>query len=193
MGSMRTHGWLLGVLLISAVGACADDGGEGDPGGGGGGGGGSDVPAVAYCDPARTWPATATAHEAEIVRLVNAQRQAGATCGGVARPPVPPLTAVPALRCAARVHTLDMATQDYFDHTGKDGSAPWDRMESAGYAWSQAGENIAGGNAEPASTMEQWMNSSGHCNNIMSADYTEIGVSHVEDASLWTQVFGRPG
>ncbi len=151
------------------------------------------MPAIAYCDPVRDWPAAATANEAAIVRIVNEQRLAGATCGGVSRPPVPPLTAVPALRCAARVHTLDMATQDYFDHTGRDGSAPWDRMESAGYAWGQAGENIAGGNADPASTMDQWMNSTGHCNNIMSADYTEIGVGNVESASLWTQVFGRPG
>lgn len=161
-------------------------------GGDDGGGGDDDVPAGAYCDPAASWSDGAAALEAQIVTLVNQRRAAGATCGGVARPPVPPLTAHAALRCAARVHTKDMADRDYFDHTNPEGQAPWDRMELAGYAWRQAGENIAGGNATADATMTQWMNSPGHCDNIMSADYVDLGVGHVESAALWTQVFGAP-
>lgn len=187
----RSTVWLF-ILggLGGALGCGGDD--DGDGGGDGGGGGGDDVPALAYCDPARSWPATATALEAEILSLVNQRRAAGATCGGQPMPPVPELTADPALRCAARVHTRDMADRGFFDHTNPDGEQPWDRMERAGYLWVQAGENIAAGNSTAAATMNQWMNSSGHCSNIMSADYTELGVGHVESDALWTQVFGAP-
>lgn len=164
----------------------------GDDGGGDDGGGNDDVPAVSYCDPARGWSASATALEAQIVTLVNQRRAAGAMCGGTAMPSVPPLTADPALRCAARVHTKDMADRSFFDHTNPDGEAPWDRMEMAGYSWSQAGENIAGGGATAESTMAQWMGSAGHCSNIMNGEYVDIGVGHVESDALWTQVFGAP-
>lgn len=182
---MRTRLLLASVLSLAACGG--DDGGGDDDGNGGG-----DVPALAYCDPVREWSATATALEAQIVTLVNQRRAAGATCGGQNMPPVPALTADPALRCAARVHTKDMADRNYFDHQNPDGDSPWDRMEMAGYMWSNAGENIAGGGATAESTMEQWMSSSGHCSNIMSGDYVHIGVGHVESDRLWTQVFGTP-
>lgn len=173
--------WLVMCSVFAIACGGGDDGGDDD-----------DVPAGGYCDPAADWSDTAAESEADIVSLVNARRDAGATCGGVLMPPVPPLTANPALRCAARVHTKDMADRDYFDHTNPEGQAPWDRMELAGYTWSQAAENIAAGNASPEATMTQWMNSSGHCSNIMGADYVDIGVGHVESAALWTQVFGAP-
>ncbi len=175
------------AVLVAGLGfmaACGADDGGGD--------GGDDVPALAYCDPARGWSPTATALEAEIVSIVNQRRQAGATCGGQAMPAVAPLTADPALRCAARVHTRDMADRGFFDHTNPSGEQPWDRMELAGYLWSNAGENIAAGNATAAATMQQWMGSSGHCSNIMNADYVHLGVGHVESGALWTQVFGAP-
>lgn len=171
--------------MIVMLAACGGDDGDGD-------GGGSDVPALAYCDPARAWPDGATALEARIVTLVNERRAAGATCGGQAMPAVPPLAADPALRCAARVHTQDMVDRNFFDHTNPSGEDPWDRMELAGYMWSNAGENIAGGNATAEATMQQWMGSSGHCRNIMNGDYAHIGVGHVESDALWTQVFGAP-
>lgn len=170
--------WLV-MCCVIASGCGGDDAGGDD-----------DVPAGGYCDPASTWSDSAAGLEAEIVTLVNARRTQGASCGGTAMPPVPPLAAHAALRCAARVHTKDMADRDYFDHTNPEGQAPWDRMELAGYMWSAAGENIAGGNASAEATMTQWMNSPGHCSNIMNGDYEDLGVGHVESAALWTQVFG---
>jgi uncharacterized protein YkwD len=86
----------------------------------------------------------------------------------------------------------DMVDRNYFDHTNPDGEEPWDRMERAGYTWSSAGENIAAGNGTATATMDQWMNSPGHCRNIMSGDFVDVGVGHVESAAMWTQVFGAP-
>ncbi len=173
------------AVLVPIAASCGGDDGGGD-------GDDDSVPALAYCDPARGWSPSAAALEAQIVTLVNQRRAAGATCGGQAQPPVPPLVADPALRCAARVHSQDMVDRNYFDHVNLDGETPWDRMERAGYLWSRAGENIAAGNATAEATMNQWMNSSGHCANIMSADFDDIGVGHVESGAMWTQVFGSP-
>lgn len=174
------YAWI-GSALLLALAACGGD----DDGDGG-------VPPVAYCDPAADWPSAAAALEDEILTIVNQHRAAGATCGGDAMPAVAPLSADPALRCAARVHTLDMATRDYFDHTNLDGEDPGDRIDHAGYVYSTWGENIAGGGSTAASTMDQWMNSPGHCRNIMSDNFVHLGVGHVADARLWTQVFGAP-
>ena len=168
------------VALAAGCGGGDDDDGDGT------------VPPVAYCDPTLAWPSTAAALEDQILTIVNQRRAAGATCGGEAMPPVAPLSSDPALRCAARVHTLDMATRDFFDHTNPDGQDPGDRIDLTGYLWSTWGENIAGGGSTAESTMEQWMNSPGHCRNIMSDNFVHIGVGHVESDRLWTQVFGAP-
>ena len=174
---------LVAALMVPMALACG--GGEDD------GGFNNEIPAADYCDPTEGWSQEAIDLEREIVILVNDVRASGATCGGQSRPSVGPLSASPELNCAARVHTLDMAERDYFSHTTRDsGEEPWDRMNYAGYNWSNAGENIAGGNSTAEATMDQWMNSTGHCNNIMNGDFTEIGVGHVD--ALWTQVFGAP-
>lgn len=169
------------VVTLGLLAACGgDDAAAIDP----------SVPDTPYCSPVAGF--TSTALEDEILTIVNQHRAAGASCGGQAQPAVPPLTMAPTLRCAARVHTKDMFDRGYFDHTNPEGQAPWDRMELAGYAWRAAGENIAGGNSTAAATMGQWMNSTGHCMNIMNGDFVDIGVGHVEAGALWTQVFGAP-
>ena len=44
---------------------------------------------------------------------------------------------------AARLHSDDMATREYFSHSSPEGFRMTDRMESAGYSWWYAGETIA--------------------------------------------------
>ena len=61
------------------------------------------------------------AFEDQVLVLVNQRRAAGATCGGVPYAPVAPLTMNAALRTAARLHSQDMAAQNYFSHTSLDG------------------------------------------------------------------------
>lgn len=49
------------------------------------------------------------------------------------------------LQAAARAHAVDMAQNDFFSHTGSDGSSVADRTTMAGYLWTTVGENIAAG------------------------------------------------
>jgi uncharacterized protein YkwD len=147
--------------------------------------------ALAVLAPAPTWAQAPTAGalkqlEDQVFVLVN-QRRAEA---GLA-----PYTRAPELDAAARRQSLDMATTGNFSHTGTDGSSPFDRIRAAGYAWTNAGENIAAGQDTAESVMTTWMNSAGHRANILHADYKEIGISVVFQAGsefgfYWTQTFG---
>jgi uncharacterized protein YkwD len=155
----------------------------------------SDVPDNAYCAAVANYDPAWRQLEEDVLAIVNQKRAAGANCGGAGNfGPTGPLTMDPALRCAARKHSLDMDARDFFDHTNPDGQLPWDRMGMAGYGdYSNAGENIAAGSPDAAGTMQQWMDSDGHCSNIMSPDFQHIGVGYHPGGQyghLWTQVFG---
>ena len=96
-----------------------------------------------------------------------------------------------AMARTARKHSQDMCNQDYFSHTGLDGSSPFDRMRREGVSFRTAGENIAWGQRTPAAVHEAWMNSSGHRANILNGAFGRIGVG-LESCGgrpYWTQVF----
>ena len=101
---------------------------------------------------------------------------------------------------AAATHTQNMAVQDFFDHTGKDGSSMGSRITATGYKFSSAAENIGAGSSTPEAVVASWMNSSGHRANILNPNLKEIGIGHyflandtgtVNFKHYWTQVFAR--
>jgi uncharacterized protein YkwD len=99
------------------------------------------------------------------------------------------------LRPLARNATLDrvsaaysqrMVAENFFAHTAPDGSTLTTRLRGGGYirpntGW-VIGENIAWGQgplSTARSTVAAWMDSPGHRENILSADYREIGIGIV--------------
>ncbi len=111
--------------------------------------------------------------------------------------PAAPLTLEPHLHCAARAHAMDMAERDFFDHTNPDGEDPFARMAKAGYTdWASAAENIAAGLSDPAATVQGWLDSDGHCANMLNPQFRDFGVGFYEGAGqynfYWTQTFGAP-
>lgn len=123
-----------------------------------------------------------------MLQLVNEQRQKGCNCGSVYYPPTTTLTWNNQLEAAALTHATDMNANNYFSHTGLDGSSPGDRIRKAGYAWQAYGENIARGYSSEESVMRGWILSEGHCKNIMSPGFREFGAAKVND--YWVQEFG---
>ncbi len=126
------------------------------------------------------WPA--------MLDAVNAARAQGQTCGNQVYPPAPPLVWNDRLTAAAEAHSADMARNDYFDHTGRDGSQPGDRVTRAGYSWRIVGENIARYQSSVGEVVDAWVESPSHCRNLMDSRYAELGAS--ERDTYWTQVFG---
>ncbi|MFA8298723.1 MAG: CAP domain-containing protein [Hyphomicrobiales bacterium] len=93
---------------------------------------------------------------------------------------------------AAQKHAQDMQDKNYFSHTGKDGSKPWDRVVREGYTYSYCGENIAEGYDSEKAVINGWLHSEGHCANIMNDKFTEIGMGRSSDGKYWVQVFAAP-
>lgn len=139
------------------------------------------------------WRDAWTAFEDEVLTLTNAARAAGGCCGDEGCfPPSEPLVLDARLRRAARAHARDMGTQEYFDHRSPDGRTPFDRMREAGFQRCAMGENIAAGQPTPQSVMDDWMNSDGHCANILQPSFELLGVGYYEhdEQSEWVQNFG---
>ena len=125
---------------------------------------------------------TQSAEEAEVLRLVNQEReQAGCS----------PVTADPGLGDLAGDFSQDMAVRGFFDHTDPDGDDPWDRARQRGID-NLGAENIARGQSSAQAVMDSWMQSSGHRANILNCDYRTLGVGlYTADGDhWWTQEFG---
>jgi uncharacterized protein YkwD len=149
----------------------------------------------AYCNDILTWDSTWANFESQVITLVNQKRAAGATCGTTYYSPKPALAFDDRLRCSSRKHSKDMGVNNFFSHTGSNGSQPWDRMTSAGYVWTSAAENIGAGYTTPTAVVDGWMASPGHCTNIMSATSKHIGVGYYYAGTstykhYWTENFG---
>ena len=83
------------------------------------------------------------------------------------------------LAAAAQSHSEDMAARDFFDHQGSDGSRANQRVLRQGYHYRVAAENIAGGLASPEATVDRWVQSPGHRQNILLPDIRHAGVGYV--------------
>lgn len=135
-------------------------------------------------------PPQATDFIQRVVELTNQER---------AKAGLPPLALDAALNSSALAHSQDMASHNFFSHTGSNGSTVDQRIRAAGYsplwAW---GENIAAGQPSPEEAVNAWMNSPGHRANILSPHYQHIGVAYVHAPGTtyvhyWTQDFASHG
>jgi uncharacterized protein YkwD len=132
----------------------------------------------------------------KILERVNIARAQPRQCGAGRFAAAAPLVWSEALALAALVHSRDMVGRDYFEHHDLEGRSVGYRVTAAGYPWRAVGENIAAGLGEPAAVVDGWLASPGHCANIMSPDFTEMGAAFAVGAGTvrgiwWTQVFGR--
>lgn len=126
----------------------------------------------------------------EVVELTNFYR---------AQEGLQPLTLNTNLSSSAQSHSEDMAENDFFSHTGSDGSKVRDRAISAGYESTYVGQNIAAGFVTAEEVVRGWMNSTGHRENILNPNYQEIGIGYydlendtgeINYNTYWTQDFG---
>ncbi len=140
-------------------------------------------PALIYPGQVLNIPTTDSAvldYEAEVVRLVNAER---------AKYGLSALKHNWELSRVARYKSQDMKDNRYFSHTSPVYGTPFQMMKNFGISYRTAGENIARGQATPEAVVNAWMNSAGHRANILNASFTEIGVGYVASGRYWTQMF----
>mgnify|MGYP001815261124 FL=1 len=130
----------------------------------------------------------------QMLTRVNNARQQARTCGSSPYAATALLAWHCSLAAAAQRHSTDMAVNNFFSHTGSDGTNAGQRISATGYPWHAWGENIAAGYATVESVVTGWLNSPGHCSNIMNPTVTEMGAASTSNSSsdfqiYWTQVF----
>jgi len=116
-----------------------------------------------------------------------------------------PLALDSRLTAAAKTHAKAMAEQDFFGHSGRDGSRMAARIKRQGYSFRSAAENIAAGQKSAGEVVRSWLQSPGHRRNILNCRMTETGIAVVFQADdrplrgsshplryYWVQVFAVP-
>jgi uncharacterized protein YkwD len=125
----------------------------------------------------------------DMLAAVNRLRTNGCRCGGKQMPPVPVLRWNSQLEAAAIRHANDMSSNKHFDHIGTDNSEFDDRITATGYKWMEIGENIAYGYDVVGTTIQGWINSTSHCQQMMSPKVEEMGAA--KSGKYWVQEFGK--
>ena len=121
-----------------------------------------------------------TGYTAEVVRLVNAERE---------KYGLSELESDSFVQSAAQVRAKE--SEISFSHTRPDGRSCFTALSEAGVTYSGAGENIAYGQKTPAEVVKAWMDSPGHRANILNKNFTRIGVGYYKSGNTiyWSQFF----
>lgn len=128
-------------------------------------------------------PSSNLTYEQKVVELVNIERQKAG---------LPALKMDSAISNVARTKSKDMAVNNYFAHQSPTYGSAGDMLRQFGISWRAWGENIAAGQRTPEIVVDAWMNSPGHRANILSPNFSKIGVGYVTNSSgrpYWTQIF----
>jgi len=105
---------------------------------------------------------------------------------------LPALALDTAISNVARTKSKDMADNNYFAHQSPTYGSAGDMLKQFGIQWSAWGENIASEQKTPEAVVTAWMNSSGHRANILSSNFSKIGVGYAINSNgttYWTQIF----
>ena len=152
------------------------------------------VMASAYAAPDTT---QAPVLASRALQLVNDVRSRGARCGRRAFGPAPPVKLSDTLAGVALGHASDMAVHNYFEHQDLKGNTPADRVRAVGYREQLVGENIAYGPTSAEEVVRGWLDSPGHCENIMDPRFSEMGIAYAPGkvsrrGLYWVQLLVAP-
>jgi uncharacterized protein YkwD len=130
-------------------------------------------------------------------QLINDARTRGRRCGRKRFYATRPLQQAHTLDRAALAHAREMAAHSFLSHASRDGSMPDDRATRAGYVWSAVAENVAAGQPSAEEVVNTWLESPGHCANLMNPRYTETGIAFAVDKAsdkgiYWAQLYATP-
>jgi len=147
-----------------------------------------------------TFTCSASAEQQAMLAAVNDFRSQRRDCGSSGTfAAAPALSWSCSLEEAAILHSMDMANNNFFSHTGTGNTSAADRAGRAGYGWSALGENIAAGTAlsSAVAAVQGWISSPPHCANLMEPLFIHLGAGKYSTTTsaygvYWTQVFGRP-
>ncbi len=132
-----------------------------------------------------------------VLQLTNEARSQARRCGRRKFSATTPLQHAAVLDRAALAHAQDMAAHNFLGHKASDASMPDERATRAGYTWSAIAENVAAGQTSAEEVVNTWLESPGHCANLMNPRYSDSGVAYAVDPAsdmgiYWAQTYAAP-
>lgn len=137
-------------------------------------------------------PAVFSGEGKQLFASLNQARSAGATCGGSRQSPAPSLRANATLIAVAQAQADAMAENGYFSSTSPQGQTLGQRVSASGYVWNFVAENIARTGSSADTALQSWMNNAGQCRNLMSSEYTDVGIGYNDMDGLWVLTLASP-
>lgn len=129
------------------------------------------------------------AYNARMLKKVNQIRSTGCFCGKQYMPAAEPLVWNTTLYKSALGHAKEMTRYNFFAHFSIDGRDIGDRLESYGYNWQVAGENLGEGQRDFDEVLRDWLESKSHCRMVMNPKVQEMAVA--KHGRYWVQHFGK--
>ena len=117
-----------------------------------------------------------TANEWEMLKLVNQARVGEG---------LDPFTGYDLLQQAGHIRAKEV--NSHYGHDRPNGESCFTVLDELGIWYLAAGENIAQGQRSPAQVTDAWLNSSGHCANIMDPDFAHAALGNYSYS--WVQMF----
>ena len=93
-----------------------------------------------------------------------------------------------------------MARLGRMSHRDRQNRGLGERLRAVSYAFSTAVENVAVGYPSVADVVDAWLESDGHCENVMNAEVREFGLACIdagsggvaEESRYWALVLAAP-
>lgn len=125
----------------------------------------------------------------------NIARSKGAQCGNEYFKPAGPLSWHPGLATVATAYAQHQAQYNFTGHNDKfTGAGPGDRLKAINYIGAY-GENLAYGTRSAQATVQAWIESPGHCKNLMNPKMRFMGSGYALNSQsnfgvYWGQLLG---
>jgi uncharacterized YkwD family protein len=123
---------------------------------------------------------TLNSFESEVIELTNSEREKNG---------LPALQVDTTLCEIAKLKSKDMHTNNYFSHTSPTYGSPFNMISTYGISYHSAGENVAKGQLTPEQFVQSTLNSYGNRQNILSSDFTHVGIGYEDSGLVLTQLF----
>jgi uncharacterized protein YkwD len=95
------------------------------------------------------------------------------------------------LAAAAQAKANDMAERNYWSHNTPEGDPPWTFVSAQKYSYQKLGENLAAGFSSEQSTVNGWMGSAPHRDNMLDSAFSEVGFGWTNNSN-YTSAGGGP-
>jgi len=95
------------------------------------------------------------------------------------------------LDAAAQASANDMAARNYWSHNTPEGNPPWVWVTNQGYTYQKLGQNLAAGFNDEQSTINGWMASAPHRENLLDPAYSNVGFGFANNPN-YTSASGGP-